>query len=196
METICTTVYQFDELSDSAKEKARDWWRRAESEDNSWSEVVIDDAKRIGALMGIEIDNIYWSGFSHQGQGACFTGYYSYERGAAKKVAQEVGDSPSCREVKRIARELQKVQRRNFYTLYAYIKHRGRGEHEYSTCIDVKEVYRDEDGEAIEDLLRDFMCWIYKSLESEYDYQNADEQVDEAIRINEYTFTEEGRRFG
>ena len=38
--------------------------------------------------------------------------------------------------------------------------------------------------------------WIYRTLESEYDYQNADEQVDENIEANEYTFTAEGRRFG
>lgn len=32
------------------------------------------------------------------------------------------------------------------------------------------------------------------TLEQEYEYQNSDEQVDEAIRINEYEFTAEGKR--
>lgn len=33
---IETPVYYFDQLSDSAKEKARDWWRQCEAEDPSW----------------------------------------------------------------------------------------------------------------------------------------------------------------
>lgn len=33
-----------------------------------------------------------------------------------------------------------------------------------------------------------------QQLEREYDYQNADEQIDESIRCNEYEFTEDGRR--
>jgi hypothetical protein len=35
---------------------------------------------------------------------------------------------------------------------------------------------------------------IYKSLEKDYEWQNADEQVDENIRANEYEFDEDGNR--
>lgn len=35
----------------------------------------------------------------------------------------------------------------------------------------------------------------YSDLETEYDYQNADAQVDESIEANDYTFTETGKRF-
>jgi hypothetical protein len=38
------------------------------------------------------------------------------------------------------------------------------------------------------------MRWIYRQLEREYDYQNADAQVDENIRANEYEFYEDGKR--
>lgn len=34
--TIETKVFYFDQLSDEAKEKARDWWRQCESEDPAW----------------------------------------------------------------------------------------------------------------------------------------------------------------
>ena len=34
--TITTTVYEFHELSDKAKEKARDWYRKASSNDEWW----------------------------------------------------------------------------------------------------------------------------------------------------------------
>lgn len=41
--------------------------------------------------------------------------------------------------------------------------------------------------------MRAFADWIYRQLETEYDYQNSDEQVDESIIANEYEFTEEGK---
>jgi len=43
--------------------------------------------------------------------------------------------------------------------------------------------------------LRDLARWLYRQLEREYDYQTSDDEVDEAIRANDYTFTEDGRRF-
>lgn len=35
--TIEIPVYYFDQLSDSAKEKARDWWRQMEASDPAWA---------------------------------------------------------------------------------------------------------------------------------------------------------------
>ena len=50
--------------------------------------------------------------------------------------------------------------------------------------------------DAVIEALRDLARWLYRQLELEYEYQTSDDQVDEAIRANEYTFTEAGRRFG
>ena len=36
------------------------------------------------------------------------------------------------------------------------------------------------------------MKWIYRALEKEYEYQNADEQIGENIIANVYDFTEDG----
>ena len=47
---------------------------------------------------------------------------------------------------------------------------------------------------ALIKISRDAMQWIYGQLEKEYDYRNADEQVDDGIRCNEYLFTETGQR--
>lgn len=51
-----------------------------------------------------------------------------------------------------------------------------------------------EDEEELTQCLRDFADWIYRKLEAEYEYRMSDENVDEAIRINEYDFDESGRR--
>lgn len=196
MSTIIeTTVYAFDELSEEAKEKARNWLREGNCEDSFWHECVIDDAKECGKIIGIDIDHIYFRGFWSQGDGACFEGSYRYQKGAAKAIRAH---APQDKELHAIADRLQATQRPAFYGLTAAVKHHGHYYHEHCTTIDV----HDADGynvggdseEDIMDILRDFMRWIYKRLEAEWEYQNADEQVDESIRINEYTFTEEGER--
>ena len=48
----------------------------------------------------------------------------------------------------------------------------------------------------VTDALRDLANWLYRQLEQEYDYLTSDEDVDETLIANGYSFTEEGRRFG
>ncbi len=43
-EVICTTVYQFPELSDAAKEKARSWYRELGPHDDWWDAVYEDSS--------------------------------------------------------------------------------------------------------------------------------------------------------
>lgn len=211
MRTIETSLYQFDELSESAKEKARDWYRQADAGDNYFSECVIDDAATIADLIGIDLRQkrvnlmngtvrydpaVYWSGFSSQGDGASFEGSYCYKKGAAKAIRAH---APQDRELHRIADELQALQARNFYRLRASIGTSGRYCHEYSMDVNVEYAGDDcRDVSAVEDdlteLIRDFARWIYRALEREYDYQNSDEAVDENIRANQYEFEEDGAR--
>jgi len=54
-----------------------------------------------------------------------------------------------------------------------------------------------EDAEDIAtEALRDLARWLYRQLEAEYDHLTSDEAIEEGIFVNEYTFTEAGRRFG
>lgn len=209
-------VFTFDELSNDAKEKARAWWRECEAQDPSGNEFVYDDATQCAAILGIEIaprnqrwrnisngregvdtsPAIYYSGFWSQGDGACFEGSYSYAKGASKAIRAH---APTDTELHRIADELQALQRRNFYRLTARMKHRGHYYHSGCMSVDVDDnETRQKDWLAVEEaltqLMRDFADWIYKQLENEHDWQNADEQVDDNIRANEYTFDEEGNR--
>jgi hypothetical protein len=189
--TITKTLYTFDELSDDAKEKARTWWREGQYGDNFFAECVIDDAKEIAALFGLNIDEVYWSGFSSQGDGACFTGVYSYRKGALAAVKAH---APQDETLLAIVSALSEAQRKGFYSLGCIIRHRGRYSHEMSMQFDCEYAMTTAQDEAISEPLRDYARWIYRRLEDEYNYTMADEQVDESIRINEYTFNEEGRR--
>ena len=50
--------------------------------------------------------------------------------------------------------------------------------------------------EIVTEALRDLARWLYRQLEAEYDHLTSDEAIEEGIIVNEYTFTEGGRRFG
>ena len=53
-EVICTTVYQFPELSDTAKEKARSWYRELGPHDDWW-DAVYEDFERVCEILGIRL---------------------------------------------------------------------------------------------------------------------------------------------
>lgn len=203
------TIYTFDELSDEAKEKARDWWREG-GLDYDWWDSVYDDCDTIFKIIGITSDKvvktmegatrrigpcIWFSGFSSQGDGACFEGSYCYAKGAGKAIRKY---APKDEELHRIVDDLTTVQMRNGYKLEARLKHVGPYHHEHSVQIDV---FKDGDDasdkarEAVRDALRDLMRWVYRQLKEEHDYLNSDESVDENIRANEYDFTEDGNRY-
>lgn len=206
IETTTRELYKFDELSDGAKEKAREWWRRCEDEEGLDTEYIFDDAADIADLFGLAIrqtrkgtgtyyPTIYYSGFSSQGDGACFEGSYQYKKGALKAVKAY---APKDAELHRIVKELQDAQRRNFYQLRATTKHSGHYYHSGCMSVDVERYdgneVSDDTEETIKQALRDFADWIYGTLEKEYEYRMSDEQVDDAITANAYEFTINGSR--
>ena len=213
---VTKTLYYYEDLDDKAKEKAREWYRTASAGDSFWSERVIEDAANMADVLGIDLrtrrvtlangghryePTIYWSGFWRQGDGACFEGTYKYAKGSTEKIRKEV---PKDEVLHKIADRLAAVQRSFWWQLVASVKHRGHYCHEHCTDIDVglmdiffavpKNDAFEEACEEVRDCLRDFMRWIYKSLEKEYEWVNSDEIVAETIIDNEYTFNEEGKR--
>lgn len=192
MKTISKNVYSFDELNETAKQKAIEAWREPHYD---WHEYIIDDSKEVAELFGLSIDNIYWTGFWSQGDGACFEGEYKYKKGALKALKEY---APNDKELYSIVKGLQDTQRKNFYRLQATTKHRGHYYHSGCMAFDVSNldnytISTDTENEITE-ALRDFADWIYKRLEEEYYYITADEQVIEAIKANEAEFYENGEQ--
>lgn len=212
MRTETKIIYQYDELpTDSAKQRAREWLAGLTfSDSNDW-EHVYTDAEHAAKLLGITIDQrifktmgggsgsepcIWFSGFSSQGDGACFEGSYRYASRAPDAIKAY---APQDAELLRIAEGLRSVQLRYSYRLVATCKHLGHYSH--SGCMSVQVEDRDnryrelgDDEDTIVQLLRDFADWIYDQLEKEHDYQTEDAQIEESLRANEYEFDEEGNR--
>ena len=202
-ETI--TIYKFDELSDEAKEKAREWYRSAGAHDR-WYTDVYENAETAGDLLGIDVNvrrkaipQISFSGFCSQGDGAKFEGSYSYRKGWRSALLHEFGPGESLNTLLNIGLQLQHAQAPFFYKLVARCT--DQGPYQHSGCMAV-EVEHDEDRyrdigyaeAAIRSALRQFADWIYSVLEAEHDWLNADEQVDENIRANDYEFHDDGSR--
>ncbi|MDE2979247.1 MAG: antitoxin of toxin-antitoxin stability system [Acidobacteriota bacterium] len=210
---IETTVYGIDELSDAAKENARIWYRQTGLHDE-WYHFVYEDFGTICEILGVTLattpmrlygggtrdkPQIFHSGFSSQGDGASFSGAWSHARGSRRAIREH---APRDQELHRIADVLQDVQRRNFHQLHASIRNQGRYCHEYSMAIEVErdsptwQPATDGAEDTVIGALRDLARWLYRQLEREYEHETSDETVDEIIAINEWSFLEDGWRFG
>jgi hypothetical protein len=199
MRIIETEVFKFDELNEKAKEKARNWYQtNVACNDSDWFESVYETAQQAGKILGISFQEkrnsrspaIWFNGFHSQGDGACFEGSYRYAKGSVKAIAKEY---PQDKDLQAIAKELQAIQKRQFYNLYASTKHRGHYYHSGCMSVDVEHTedrYRDIGNaeQDITDQLRLFADWIYDQLEKEYEYLSSDEQAEENIKANEYEF--------
>lgn len=141
-----------------------------------WWDTSFDWFKEIGAAIGFDISDIYFSGFWSQGDGACFIGSIGYRKGWRAALVQVCSDS----EVTAIAERWQSLQARCFYQLVGnVVKRHHRYSHENTVhidCEDARDSWRElpkgAEDEA-NDIARDFMRWIYHQLEKEYEYQRA-----------------------
>ena len=196
---ITTTVYTLHELSSTAQEKARDWYRQHHA-DSNWYENVYEDFRAVCGIFGIDLRQrvfrlsngrfmeeacIWFSGFCSQGDGACFEGRWHWQPATARRLREYATQD---HELHRIADALQAVQKR-----YC---------HPYSMDITVTrnsptgQAMTADAEAAVSEALRDLAFWLYRQLENEYDRLTSDAAVDEALLINEYTFTEAGLRAG
>lgn len=190
---------KYTELNDAAKEKAREWIAGTQC-DEGWWEGVYEDAKTCLGFLGFDVNDIAFSGFSSQGDGASFTGDWSAAR---LDVPGLRGHAPRDEDLAGLAATLSVVLFK-FPDLTARIT-RSSSNYSHSGTMNIDDVCRDsdDDGSALYDSqdLRDVermllasACsaadWIYEQLEAEYDYQTSDEVVVEMAEG--YDYNEEG----
>lgn len=181
MREITVKVYSFAELSDDAKERALNAFRDINVEYDDWWEGSFDTIRTAGKLLGLEIDDIYFNTDLY----CIFDADYEYVRGAAKAVHAEF---PQDTELHGIARKLQDLQKRHFYSLSCAVTE-GRSMN-YYRCFRFGEYYECDD---LGDILDDFAHWARILLRDEAEYRTSDEAVKEMIEANEYEFTEDGK---
>lgn len=195
MRIIETKVYQFEELSSKAKDVAINAAREF-LEFSDYAGYTIEDAKTIAALMGWDIE-VHYSGFYSQGDGACFVGAMHYKNNCLEAVQAY---APTDTVLHNIAKRWQELQQSNEFALSATVKHSGRYFHEYCTEFDCFDS-RTEDGyvesttteNKIKEVAREFMRWIYKQLQDEFEFQTSDSNIAETLNNLDCEFTEDGK---
>jgi len=209
VETTTRTLYKFSELSEAAQKKAVETYCETAGEYFE-TEFVYDDFERICNIMGVELRQtagrtcsgktfyrpaIYYSGFWSQGDGACYEGTYSYKKGCQKAIRAYTDDT----ELHRIADELTALQKPWFYRLTATMTHSGHYYH--AGCMDVDvELSQDNNGDKplpwqdLTEVLRDLARWLYRTLESDYEYQTSEACARDALADSDCEFTQDGRR--
>lgn len=201
MKTVSLNLYKYDELTPEAQEKALNWYRELNSQlDYDWYNATYEVHKEKASSKGFDIDQIYFSGFSSQGDGACFE-YSGDSDKLFKDFVTSLNLSP-----------LRKRWLLSQGAPYASGKHSGRYYHEnscsHTISIETEFSYRVYPllGHWIESFTTDFEAFVvdaykdicrelYKALEAEYEYLQSDSVLIDNIISNEYDFTESGIKF-
>jgi len=201
------TVHSFSELSDKAKEKARETFRRANYPSDDWWSDVYEDAVRMAAILGIEISttahrgrngrtfqttNIYFSGFCSQGDGASFQGTYRFNAEAVTQIRAETNDELLFSLADQLALLHTTERLLEIEMTGLDITTSGHYSHSHSINIELSDFNDNSMYEKDQylDIFRRFADWIYKNLEAEHDYLTSDEVVDD--RLAEEEFDEDG----
>ena len=196
-------THPWHKLPESVKSSILDKHRYWNVDDLEWWDSVYDGFKEDMKAIGIRVDKMYFSGFSSQGDGACFEGSVSNWELFLKSLGYT---DPM------LVRHLD--QHADFS-----VRHRGHYYHEnctsfttdlplpndlYETEENFVELYgygeelRDAaliatlsqyDGDKLEaqftEVFKDHMRDLYRRLEEEYEYLTSDEVVLESLEVND-----------
>lgn len=201
------TEFKFSELSESAKDTARDA-NRDWNVHYDWWDYVYEDAVRMAAILGIEISHtvggprrpptvdISFSGFCSQGDGASFTGRYNFAHDAVTRMKAETADETLIRFAEELAVLQVTAKLKYGHLVYARIEsgnshysHSGTMRCEVFVDDPIDVVILDDESPWL-DIFRSFADWIYANLEAEYEHLTSDEVIDE--HLADLTFDEDG----
>jgi len=197
-----TPVERFNALPARQRDEILDKYRQFNIE-HQWWDSTYEDFKSDMEDIGIDVDKIYFSGFSSQGDGACFEGRVC----DWPKFLESVGYT--CAALTGLARSAWSFS----------VVHRGHYSHENCTSFTSTLIGPDdwfgEDGfiemfspyttdiqnaafvailkgydfsklpDEFEEAFKGHMRTLYSSLEAEYDHQTSDEAVLEALHAHD-----------
>jgi len=197
MKTNTIKLYKYKELSKKRQAEVIENYRQWNVDDNEWDLFIIDDFEQELKKLGYNDAKVLYSGFSSQGDGACFTA--SMDLDDLKVIAK---------------RHKIPVKPITLGDMTGGIKHNWR--HFFSTSTDVyvepnaeynhktDEEYTAEEQKAIDEtaealekaILKEREVKgneIYKYLEKVYEDLLSDEQVAQSLIANDYYFNDQNK---
>lgn len=216
--TIEVEIYKYGELSESAQQKAREWY--IEGMDYEWWEGAYEMAIEDGKEKGFYIDKIFFSGFSSQGDGASWTGQVDVRQWLEENCKDSIGLSAWCQLVQEdIISKHVKVEANNAH--YCHESTMNFSDVWDETGIEDTEPlvlpsifkgmtianlfdliapdpdcqYKDVDAitQAITESGKAYAKDIYHNLREEYEYLCSEEMMLDHFDCNDYHFNEDGR---
>jgi len=171
---IETTVFEFSELSDQAKEKAREWYRE-HALDYEWWESTYEDAEQVGLkIKSFDLDR------NRHATGNFISGAVECAELILKNHGQDCETFKTARAFNVSHIDLEK-QIENC-----------DGDDETNCEYELWQDKREElNADFLKSILEDYSIMLQKEME----WLMSDEQCDESIITNGYTFTESGARF-
>ena len=200
-------VLQFNELSDTAKERARKWYRNCLNNDFSFeSDCIGENFEEALKDAGYCTDNLKWSLSSCQGDGVNFAGDIDLD-----VVLPRILTEKELSRYKLIVKagmyfSNHKVKRNNRYTYFAGVEIEIDDESEkghwcpkgnYGFYHDCKRVYAfmEKVADKIERDAKRMASKLERQGYKEIEYYYSDDYIDDTIICNEYEFTEDGERW-
>jgi hypothetical protein len=213
--TETAVAFSFGELGEKIQRYLIDKHRYQDVEFGGWWDSVYEDAVRMAACLGIEIDThspaqdrrcgpkIFFSGFASQGDGAKYAGWYRPRADALASIKAECNDETLINFAERLTvLNVMLAMYPNFERYQVKITAGGHYSHSHSMqfCVEWEPYSVEvEDGfplkhaeEELVSCLRGFADWIYKQLEAEHDYLTGDERVKEYLVELGAVFDEDG----
>mgnify|MGYP001239080685 CR=1 FL=1 len=192
MKTKSYPVYDFDELSEEAQDHAIEKLYDCNVDFPGWEDYILDEwqHEKLPALGYIDA-KIYYSGFSNQGDGACFT--------AKVDELTWIESHKAKSELKALYSYINKGNYIN-----VNIETSGRYYHEQTMRVNVElDTWGTNIPEKVQEQADQLERWIledargearniYKELEKAYDYATSREVIIETIKANEWTFDDRG----
>lgn len=216
---ITITAYTYAELEgrakDNAREKLTQW-----ATDHEWWEYIYDDAKERGKEYGYDIEDIRFSGFWSQGDGASWTGdidLVAFIEKLADKLSASFGEDMLLVELMRNGwvNKRMNIVRRSYH--YCHENTMTYDYHDWDDWQNADDAATLAEGvmagasvrhlcegfsvegrlqswiNCAEHMAKDYARDIYRALEEGYDDLVDDERLAEFASANEYLFDENGR---
>jgi len=217
--TIEEPTYTYTQLTPTAQETVKQWWYEHGAE-HEWWDCAYEDFTEQGYKLGFVVENINFTGFHSQGDGACWSGQVDVATWLKTHTEDSIARDAWCA---LIAEE--------FCDKHFLIHFRGHYSHSNTmTCVGWDWV--DENGEQdylylkqpsifqgmhykeLHNLIRstdfpytdpndieeaafssakDYADELYKRLRKEYEYITSEANLIEMCEINDWRFDDEGR---
>jgi hypothetical protein len=217
--TIEVEIYKYAELPPHAQQKAREWY--LEGMDYEWWEGTYEMAIEDGKEKGLYIDNIYFSGFCSQGDGASWTGQVDVRQWLEENLPDSIGLSAWCQLIQEdVVDKFSKVTANNAHYCHESTMQFSDVEdytNEFTDdwLMELPSIFKGMEVQHLFDIIatdpecklktteaitqaitesgKQYAKDIYQRLREEYEYLCSEEMMLDHFDANDYHFTNKGK---